>query len=46
MQKQSVSKNSYAIKSFPYETDPRCEAHGPTDELVQEMRDLAREEVC
>ena len=31
-------------KIIPYETDPRCEAHGPTDELVQEMRDLAREE--
>ena len=26
----------------PYERDPRCGAHGPSDELVQEMRDLAR----
>lgn len=28
---------------FAYEQDKRCEDHGPTDELVQEMRDLARE---
>jgi acyl-CoA dehydrogenase len=28
---------------FPYETDPRRDAHGPTDALVQEMRDKARE---
>lgn len=27
---------------FAYEKDPRCEDHGPTDELVQEMRGLAR----
>ncbi|WBH18230.1 acyl-CoA dehydrogenase family protein [Sphingomonas radiodurans] len=27
----------------PYERDPRSTAHGPTDELVQEMRGLARE---
>ncbi|SIN62623.1 acyl-CoA dehydrogenase [Parasphingorhabdus marina DSM 22363] len=30
-------------KIFPFEKDPRCEDHGPTDELVQEMRALARE---
>ena len=30
-------------KIFAYEKDPRCEDHGPTDELVQEMRGLARE---
>jgi len=30
-------------KIFPYEKDPRATSHGPTDELVQEMRDLARE---
>lgn len=30
-------------KIFAYEKDPRCEGHGPTDELVQEMRALARE---
>ncbi|MGE4322648.1 MAG: acyl-CoA dehydrogenase family protein [Sphingobium sp.] len=28
---------------IPYEKDPRCEAHGPTDDLVQEMRAKARE---
>tara|TARA_R110000772_G_scaffold20609_7_gene57396 strand:+ start:2152 stop:3315 length:1164 start_codon:yes stop_codon:yes gene_type:complete len=27
---------------IPYEKDPRCTSHGPTDELVQEMRKLAR----
>ncbi len=27
---------------IPYEKDPRATSHGPTDELVQEMRDLAR----
>jgi acyl-CoA dehydrogenase len=26
----------------PFEGDPRCGAHGPSDELVQEMRALAR----
>ena len=26
----------------PYEKDPRCGAHGPSDELVQELRGLAR----
>ncbi len=26
----------------PYESDPRCGSHGPSDELVQEMRELAR----
>jgi acyl-CoA dehydrogenase len=26
----------------PYEKDPRCGAHGPSDELVQEMRGKAR----
>jgi acyl-CoA dehydrogenase len=26
----------------PYERDPRCGAHGPSDELVQELRGLAR----
>jgi acyl-CoA dehydrogenase len=30
-------------KIFAYEKDVRCEDHGPTDELVQEMRALARE---
>lgn len=30
-------------KIFDYEKDARCEDHGPTDELVQEMRALARE---
>ena len=28
---------------IPYEKDPRCEAHGPTDDLVQEMRAKARD---
>ncbi|MFC3714300.1 acyl-CoA dehydrogenase family protein [Sphingoaurantiacus capsulatus] len=27
----------------PYEQDPRCGAHGPSDELVQELRGLARD---
>lgn len=27
----------------PYEQDPRCTAHGPTEELVVELRDKARE---
>ena len=27
---------------IPYEGDPRCGAHGPSDALVQEMRGLAR----
>lgn len=27
---------------IPYEKDPRAESHGPTDELVEEMRDKAR----
>jgi len=31
-------------KIFVYEKDPRCEDHGPTDELVQEMRGLAHKE--
>ncbi|MGC6471876.1 MAG: acyl-CoA dehydrogenase family protein [Parvibaculales bacterium] len=31
-------------KIIPYETDPRCGDHGPSDELVQEMRRLARDE--
>jgi acyl-CoA dehydrogenase len=26
----------------PYEKDPRCSAHGPSDELVQEMRVKAK----
>src|SRR3990167_1443084 len=26
----------------PYEQDPRCGAHGPTDDLVAELRDKAR----
>ena len=30
-------------KIVPYERDPRATSHGPTDELVQEMRGLARE---
>lgn len=28
---------------IPYETDPRRDAHGPTDELVHEMRGKARQ---
>lgn len=28
---------------IPYERDPRCGAHGPSDDLVREMRILARE---
>lgn len=28
---------------IPYEKDPRADAHGPTEELVAEMRDKARE---
>ena len=27
----------------PYERDPRCGSHGPSDELVQEMREKARD---
>jgi len=27
---------------IPYERDPRCGAHGPTQELVVELRDMAR----
>jgi acyl-CoA dehydrogenase len=27
----------------PYERDPRCGAHGPSDELVAELRELARQ---
>jgi acyl-CoA dehydrogenase len=27
---------------IPYEKDERCSSHGPSDELVQEMRSLAR----
>ena len=26
----------------PFEKDPRCEAHGPSEDLVEEMRGLAR----
>lgn len=26
----------------PYEKDPRCGAHGPSEDLVRELRDLAR----
>jgi alkylation response protein AidB-like acyl-CoA dehydrogenase len=26
----------------PYESDPRCDSHGPTDELASELRELAR----
>jgi len=26
----------------PYERDPRCESHGPSDDLVAELRDKAR----
>ena len=29
-------------KIVPFERDPRCGTHGPSDELVQEMRGLAR----
>lgn len=28
----------------PFENDPRCETHGPTDELASELREMAREE--
>lgn len=28
---------------IPYENDPRCTAHGPSDELVTEMRNKARD---
>ena len=31
-------------KIFPFETDPRCGSHGPSDDLIAEMRDLARAE--
>jgi acyl-CoA dehydrogenase len=31
-------------KVVPLESDPRCTPHGPTDELVHEMRDMARAE--
>lgn len=27
----------------PYESDPRCEAHGPTEELSLELKELARQ---
>ncbi|MEZ5656845.1 MAG: acyl-CoA dehydrogenase family protein [Sphingobium sp.] len=27
---------------IPYERDPRCSAHGPSEELVEELRTLAR----
>ena len=27
----------------PYERDPRCGAHGPSDDLVVELRGLARD---
>ena len=27
---------------LPYERDPRCGAHGPSDDLVRELRNLAR----
>lgn len=27
---------------IPYERDPRCGSHGPSDDLVQELRELAR----
>ena len=36
-------ENFVREKIFPYEKDERCEDHGPTDELVQEMRALAKE---
>ena len=36
-------ENFVRSKIFVYEKDPRCEDHGPTDELVQEMRALAIE---
>ena len=36
-------ENFVRSKIFAYEKDPRCEDHGPTDELVQEMRALAIE---
>lgn len=29
-------------KIIPYEKDPRCGAHGPSEDLVREMRELAR----
>ena len=27
----------------PFEQDPRCGGHGPSDDLVEELRDKARE---
>lgn len=27
----------------PFESDPRCGAHGPTEDLVKQLRDLARD---
>ncbi|WP_430416495.1 acyl-CoA dehydrogenase family protein [Parasphingorhabdus sp.] len=36
-------ENFVRDKIFTYEKDDRCEDHGPTDGLVQEMRVLARE---
>ena len=34
---------SFVREVVPYEKDPRRDQHGPTDELVQEMRAKARE---
>jgi hypothetical protein len=31
---------------IPYEKDPRTGPHGPSDDLVQELRDKARKAVC
>ncbi len=44
----NISTLSATVERFvrdvviPYEKDPRCSSHGPTDELVQELRDKAR----
>lgn len=42
---ETLSKNIEAFVRdivVPFERDPRNEAHGPTDALVQELRELAR----
>jgi len=31
---------------IPYEKDPRTGPHGPSDDLVQELRDKARKARC
>lgn len=45
----NINSLSSKIETFvhdviiPYESDPRNQEHGPTEELVRELRDLARE---